>query len=227
VSGGMYEIGDDLPSLGANRDRLALVENKDLLRMAKLSKASKPVDLMSYAPEDQQPSIFVLKENGRHATITVFNWTNQPRSHRIPLEEKGNLADDVFDRKRPVRVEDGALVIENQPPHSVRMIRFTNSAVTAAEPTVTATGPATAEAGDPLRFSAAGDAISYHWNFGDGVTAEGARVTHAYTLAGNYYVELTAEGVDDVPARRIVKLHVNGTLHTPFALERSRRYVDK
>jgi hypothetical protein len=87
VSGGMFEIGNDLPSLGVDKDHLALVENKDLLRLAKLSHAATPLDLMSFAPEDQQPSIFMLKEDRRNSTVTVFNWTDQPRSHRVPVKE--------------------------------------------------------------------------------------------------------------------------------------------
>ena len=62
VSGGMYEIGDDMLILGSEKDRLALVENTDLLNMAKIGRASTPLDLMTYAPEDEQPSIFFLQE---------------------------------------------------------------------------------------------------------------------------------------------------------------------
>ena len=40
ISGGMYEIGDDLPVLGTEKDRLALVGNGDLLAVAKLSQPS-------------------------------------------------------------------------------------------------------------------------------------------------------------------------------------------
>jgi hypothetical protein len=40
VSGGMFEIGDDLPTLGASPERLALVRNPDLLDMARLGRAS-------------------------------------------------------------------------------------------------------------------------------------------------------------------------------------------
>ena len=52
VSGGMYEIGDDMLVLGSEKDRLALVENQELLNMAKVGQASTPLDLMTYAPED-------------------------------------------------------------------------------------------------------------------------------------------------------------------------------
>ncbi len=79
VSGGMYEIGDDMLVLGSQKDRLALVENTDLLNMAKIGRASTPLDLMTYEPEDEQPSIFFLQESPRQAILTVFNWTKTPR----------------------------------------------------------------------------------------------------------------------------------------------------
>jgi hypothetical protein len=236
VSGGMWEIGDDLPSLAVDKDRLALLENKDLLRMAKLSRASRPLDLMSYAPEDAEPSIFLLHEDRRHSTLTVFNWTNQPRSHKLTFAElglkAGQTAYDVMDRKRQVVLAAGAVVLENQPPHSVRMIRLTDLAVPAAAPVLDVRGPATAEAGEDLAFTVAADpngvpAISYVWNFGDGVTAQGAKVTHTYTLAGEFNVEVTAQGVDDIPAKKVLKVRVSGTLRTPFQLPNSRRYTAK
>ncbi|MGR3219965.1 MAG: PKD domain-containing protein [Candidatus Anammoxibacter sp.] len=36
-----------------------------------------------------------------------------------------------------------------------------------------------------------GDALTYMWNFGDGSTGEGARVTHVYTKSGKFIVTLT------------------------------------
>ncbi len=38
VSGGMLELGDDLPTLGQDADRLALITNRDILQMIKLRK---------------------------------------------------------------------------------------------------------------------------------------------------------------------------------------------
>ena len=75
VSGGMYEIGDDLPTLGSEPNRLALVQNQDLIDMVRLGRSSIPLDLMSYLPEDRQPSIFFLKESSRQSILTIFNWT--------------------------------------------------------------------------------------------------------------------------------------------------------
>src|SRR6185437_14650494 len=89
VAGGMYEIGDDLPILGSEPERLALVENQDLIDMARLGRSSIPVDLMSYLPEDEQPSIFLLKESGRQSILTIFNWTDNSRTHTISLASLG------------------------------------------------------------------------------------------------------------------------------------------
>ena len=69
---------------------MALVENQELLNMAKVGRAHTPVDLMTYLPEDEQPSIFFLQESQRQAILTVFNWTNAARSHTL------KLADSVF-----------------------------------------------------------------------------------------------------------------------------------
>jgi len=85
----MYEIGDDLLLLSGEKDRLALVENRDLLNMAKAGRASTPVDLMAYEPEDGQPSVFLLRQSPRQSILTVFNWTDEPRSHSLSLADLG------------------------------------------------------------------------------------------------------------------------------------------
>ena len=38
-----------------------------------------------------------------------------------------------------------------------------------------------------------GDMLTYKWTFGDGGTAEGAKVSHVYTKAGTYKVKLTVD----------------------------------
>lgn len=83
VAGGMFEIGDRLRVLGKEPERLALVKNPDLLAMVRLSRPSVPLDLMSYRPQDEQPSIFLLKENPHERILTVFNWTDGTRTHDI------------------------------------------------------------------------------------------------------------------------------------------------
>jgi PKD repeat protein len=54
-----------------------------------------------------------------------------------------------------------------------------------------------AQVGDPIRFDGTasrpgvGRIISYHWDFGDGSTASGGIVTHAYDSQNTYIVTLT------------------------------------
>jgi hypothetical protein len=61
------------------------------------------------------------------------------------------------------------------------VLAFSPAATAAAPPTVAATATATSGA-SPLHvvFSASGDAVSYHWDFGDGGKADGATVEHVY-----------------------------------------------
>ncbi len=54
-----------------------------------------------------------------------------------------------------------------------------------------------AQVGEPIRFDgtasrpAVGKIVSYHWDFGDGSTASGGVVTHAYESQNTYIVTLT------------------------------------
>ncbi|MGB7190195.1 MAG: PKD domain-containing protein [Acidobacteriaceae bacterium] len=224
VSGGMYEIGDDLPILGSEPERLALVENQDLIDMARLGRSSKPVDLMTYLPDDQQPSIFLLKESGRQSILTVFNWTESPRTHSITLASLGlngkgpYSVSDVFDKK-PLASSDSMVV--TQPPHSVRVLKIIDTAVPAQAPAVEAQHPSSANTGEITTFTAntmnAGvPAITYRWDFGDGVSADGRQVSHAYTHTGNYHVTLRAKGLDGLAGKTEFQLPVNGTIPTRF-----------
>ncbi len=224
VSGGMYEIGDDMMVMGAQPDRLALVENQDLLNMAKMGRASTPIDLMTYEPEDEVPSIFFLRESAHQSIVTVFNWTKSPRSHTLKLADLGLPADhsfttsDVLNENAPVPLAGGAVQIENQGPRSVRVIKIVDSSVLASAPTVIANVPSTANAGEAFAWSAQADAngvpaIGYVWDFGDGISADGARVSHTYTRVGTFSVRLTVPGVDGPAAGQSFSIKVTGDLH--------------
>jgi PKD repeat protein len=65
-------------------------------------------------------------------------------------------------------------------------------------------------------------ALAYHWNFGDGVVADGATLTHAYTAAGNYTVRFTAEGLDGKSAEKTFSIAVSGSM----ILQSPRRYSE-
>jgi len=237
VSGGMYEIGDDLPILGAEKDRLDLVKNQDLLNMAKISLAATPVDLLSYDAQDGQPSVFFLKEDARQSILAVFNWTEQPRSHTLRLADlelpanRAFQASDILSQGQAVAVNGGTIQLDNMARHSVRVIKLIDAAAPAAAPAIAAQVPSEARPSETLAFSAqAGEdgvpALSYHWDFGDGTSADGPRAAHAYTRAADFTVQLTADGLDGIPARRSFTVKVAGTLVPAGDVLQNRRYVE-
>jgi hypothetical protein len=240
VSGGMYEIGDDMLVLGSEKDRLALVENRELLNMAKVGRASTPLDLMTYEPEDGQPSTFFLREDQRQAVLTVFNWTNTVRSHTLRLADLGLpaghtfAATDVLNHNETVTLGSGAVRLENQPPQSVRVIKLIDKSVAAAAPTVTAQVPAAANTGETIILSAlsaqaeagAVPAVAYHWDLGDGTSADSPKVSHAYTSAGEFTIRLTVDGLDGVPAHKNFSVKVTGNLRAHSNLTDNRRFVE-
>ncbi len=240
VSGGMFEIGDDMLVLGSEKERMALVENRDLLNMAKVGRVHTPVDLMSYEPEDEQPSVFFLRQSNRQSMLTIFNWTNRVRSHALKLADLGLpashsfVASDVLAAEKEaatISLDGGAVRIENQAPQSVRMIKIIDRSVAEAAPTITAKVPSTATAGETIIFSAQSGAdgvpaVEYHWNFGDGTSADGPEVVHAYTRAGDFEVRLTVDGLDGVPAQQAFSIRVTGNLSATPQLTDNRRFVE-
>jgi alpha-galactosidase len=237
VSGGMYEIGDDMIVLGSRKDRLALIENADLLNMAKIGRASTPVDLMTYEAEDEQPSIFFLQESPRQSILTVFNWTKSPRSHTLKLADLGLRGEhtyatsNVLNQSAPTIISDGIVRIENQAPESVSVIRLIDSSAAPAAPTVRAEVPATANTGEIIHFSAQSEtagapAVSYRWDFGDGTSADGSKVSHAYTRAAQFTIRLTVNGVDGVPAVQNFPVEVTGNLTAFPELSDNRRFQE-
>ncbi|MFI5058451.1 MAG: PKD domain-containing protein [Candidatus Acidiferrales bacterium] len=237
VSGGMFEIGDDMLVLGAQKDRLALVENRDLLNMAKLGRASTPIDLMTYESEDEQPSIFFLRESPRQAILTVFNWTRTVHSHTLKLAELGLPADhkfamsEVLKSDASVNSASGTMRIENQASESVEMIKLIDETVLETAPSFKAQVPSAAKAGETLQLSVETEtgnfpAINYHWDFGEGTSAEGRSVSHAYTRAGDFTIHLTATGVDGLSADQQFSVKVTSNLKALANLSDNRRFVD-
>jgi len=237
VSGGMFEIGDDLPTLGSRNDRLALVQNPDLLTMARLGRASTPIDLLSYRPEDEQPSVFFLKESARQSILTVFNWTRESRSRTVTLAElglpEGNSlrATNVLHPAEAQPVAGGSIGLANQPPESVIMLKLIDSEVPERAPAASAQVPGSAATGETLQLAAraaSDDApiVGYHWDFGDGTSAEGARTEHAYTRAADYLIRLTVTGVDGASTGLEFPVKVSGALHAFPELSTNRRDTD-
>jgi alpha-galactosidase len=235
IAGGMFEIGDDLPTLVTQPERIALLKNQDLLNLVRLGRAMNPVDLMTYRPEDGQPSIFFLREDERQSMLIVFNWTDTANSHTLSLREMGFLpkgsidATDLFAPERKVDVSGDRLQINGQAPHSVRLIRLIDDSVPTEAPAVDVHAPATLRAGQSAAFRAliraAGvPALRYTWDFGDGTEEEGAAFTHAYTHNGTFKVQLRVDGLDGKPAMQNTEVNVEGSFKTTYQVEDYRRY---
>jgi hypothetical protein len=236
VSGGMYEIGDDMLVLGSQDDRLALVKNTDLLNMAKIGRAATPLDLMTYEPEDEQPSIFILRESPHQSLLTVFNWTKTTRSHTLKLADLGLPSEhmftavDVLRQNTPVSLVGGSVQVENQLPESVSVIKLVDSNASPSAPTVKAQVPSVANVGETIQLSAQTDAgvpaVDYRWDFGDGTSANGPKVSHAYTRAAPFTVRLTVGGIDGVPAVQNFSIAVTGNLRGLPNLADNRRFQE-
>src|SRR5271157_650820 len=235
VAGGMYEIGDDMTVLGTEKDRLALVENKELLRMAKWGHASTPVDLMTYAPEDEQPSIFLLQEGPRQAILTVFNWTKSPRSHTLRLADLGLPAEyafsamDVLNPGASLTIGNASVQITDEPAESVRVIKLIDGSVPETAPMIRVNAPASAKAGETFSVSGDTDAgsvpvVEYSWNFGDGISAQGSSVNHGYTHAGDFTIVLKAESVDGGESQKSFPVKVTGNLKALPQLRDNKRF---
>jgi alpha-galactosidase len=221
LSGGTFEIGDDLPTLGSDPERLALLTNSDVLCMVKLGRAARPIDLLEYASEDQQPSISFLHEDDRQSILAIFNWTDGPRAHDIKLAQLGLNEShsydlyDVFDQNRLLPVSGDTVSLAGQTPHSVKLIRIVDRSIPPAAPTVTVDAPDTAKIGQTITFITNANAngvpgLEYRWDFGDGVSAEGTRAIHTYTVAGKYNIKLTVEGLDGAFFEKAFQITVRG-----------------
>lgn len=225
LSGGMFEIGDDLPTLGRSPERLSLVRNQDLIDMVQLGRAAVPVDLMSYRTEDEQPSIFLLKEDRRKSILAVFNWTDHVSSHTISAEQMDiqagarYSATDVF-RGTQLAIENNRLSI-SQPQHSVRLIKVELPGISVAAPQIEARMASNATAGAPVQFEAAQAGVDTpvldcHWEFGDGVVADGMTAVHAYTAVGVYKVKITARGLGGRSTTKSQKISISGRVPTVY-----------
>ena len=232
ASGGMYEIGDDLPILGNDPDRLALVTNPDLLAMAKLGRVSVPLDLLTYADKDEQPSIFLLRESQRQSILALFNWTEHESSHSFDFSDLNLSPKHSYEvrevlSKDQTMVTSNALRIGNQPPHSVRLMKIIDTSIPAAAPSITFQVPLQAKVGEEIEFSSIASkdgvpVLASHWDFGDGVAADGAIQTHTYTTAGNYKIRFEAEGLDGKSAEKTFSIAIGGSV----VLSPPRRYSE-
>jgi len=233
VSGGMFEEGDDLPTLGESPDRLALVKNQDLVNMARIGKASVPLDLMTYSADDGQPSEFLLQESPRQTILTVFNWSDKPRAHSVSLAAAGLHANagyqltDVLGNQSCCAISAGSIDLKLAP-HSVAVLKLVDDSIPASAPQISANVPQSGIAGQALAFSALAapastPVLNFHWDFGDGVALDGAAVQHAYTHAGQYSVKLSVTGIDGAGDLKTLPIQISGEVNTRFIPEQKRR----
>jgi hypothetical protein len=135
---------------------------------------------------------------------------------------------DVFAQDQPLAINNETLRLDNQPAHSVKVIRIIDTSIPIAAPSIALQIPSQAKIGEEIEFSCivskdGAPALVYHWDFGDGVVTDGATLTHAYTAAGNYTVRFTAEGLDGKSAEKTVSIAVSGSVILPLP----RRYSEE
>jgi alpha-galactosidase len=233
VSGGLFEIGDDLPTLGRSPDRLAWLKNRDLLDMVQLGRASKPIDLLTYRKDDLEPSIFALKESNRQTMVAIFNWTESSQSHDLTLAQLGLNEHHAYDvteilAQDATRTKVTGTLHVTQPAHSVRLLKLVDNDVPAQPPAAKIIASSTSNTGANAEFTAAdadedNPSISYRWDFGDGTSGEGRHILHAFTRPGSYDVTLTAVGLSEVSAKADLSVSVTGSVSTRFHPETKRR----
>jgi hypothetical protein len=236
VAGGMFEIGDDLPALFQDPDRMALVQNRDLINVARLGRASTPLDLMNYAAEDEIPSAFILHESKRQTVLTLFNWTDKERPRHFAFSELGLPPGkyeviDIFGGQTSVPRNEDSISL-TVAPRSVQMLKIIDTSIAPAAPTVNARIPERATVGVSAQFSAESDhegvsALGYHWGFGDGTSSTGPSVSHTFTHPGTFTVHLIADGIEAAPFEKEFRVSVTGSFETRFDPKRiSRRAED-
>lgn len=235
VAGGMFEIGDDLTTLFQDADRMALVQNRNLIDMARLGRASTPLDLMTYAPEDAIPSAFLLHESKRQTVLTLFNWTDKERPRHFGFSDLGLPSGkyevlDIFGGNTSVPQNEDSISF-TLAPRSVRMLKIISTSIPPAAPTVSARIPERATVGVPAQFAAESDpegvsALEYRWDFGDGTSSTGQTVSHTFTRSGTFTISLIADGIEGVRFDKEFRVSVSGSFETRFDPTRINRRAE-
>jgi hypothetical protein len=127
---------------------------------------------------------------------------------------------DVFQPEQQRAFDATGLRIEDQPAHFVTLLKVLDESVAAQAPSIAAKVPAAGKMGEDLGFTAAASedhvpALGYHWDFGDGVIADGATLTHTYTREGSYKVHLSVEGVDGLSFEEDYPVSIKGAVPLP------------
>ena len=108
-----------------------------------------------------------------------------------------------------------------QKPHSVRMLKLIEDGLPVLSPAFEIQSPTAANAGETVTLAAAASSseapvLACHWDFGDGSSAEGMKVQHAFTHAGRYEVQATVTGLGDTSDHKSVPITISGEVSTQF-----------
>jgi hypothetical protein len=110
-------------------------------------------------------------------------------------------------------------------------VKIVDTSLPPAAPSVSLKVPEQAQLGRTVELSAVVDpegvpALAYHWDFGDGISAQGPAATHAYTRNGLYTVRLSIDGLDGIAATKASSIIVTGNITTTYDVPSARRYEE-
>ena len=73
--------------------------------------------------------------------------------------------------------------------------------------------------------ASSGDApvLACHWDFGDGSSMDGMKVTHTFTHAGDYTVQVLTTGLGAATTRKTLSVSVSGEVSTLFDQTKKQR----
>lgn len=117
-----------------------------------------------------------------------------------------------------------------QKAHSVRVLKLIDNSVPVLQPQFEIRSANGAKAGETLALSAVSSSpeapvLACHWDFGDGSSADGLEVQHAFTHAGDYDVQVTATGLGGVANRKASRVSITGDVSTRFEPEAKQRAI--
>ena len=178
--------------------------------MARLGRASTPVDLMDYMPVDDHPSVFFLARI-RSRACSPYSMDRRTEAHNFQLTKFGFPATDAKVKVTdvftggPISLSPQDTLVVEQPPHSVRMFKLQDTTAPRLQPAITAKRVQEGQTSDEFAFSATSSnneepVLAYEWDFGDGVTAATAAPSHAYTAPGTYLVHLKVKFLNGATA---------------------------
>jgi alpha-galactosidase len=115
-----------------------------------------------------------------------------------------------------------------QKAHSVRVLKLIDNSMPALQPAFEIQSANGAKAGETLTLSAVASSpeapvLTCHWDFGDGSSADGLKVQHAFTHTGEYDVQVTVTGLGGIANRKTSRVAITGDVSTRFEPQAKQR----